>query len=257
MPDMFELKYKPDPGLEFLQFCSRDEMQSLTDLLIQTGGFSTSIEIKSRFSNPASRKRSEEERQKKYEAELKLSKNPEDERKIKQKYESYLRFKKFFCPSENWKIIAAELQNFGGHTISNLARTGEGVIYEEILRDACSSMEIKKEENSLPSREVSVLIRCLEKVECLEEAIDTFNVRKRFTVSPDSMPQAFEENAFSENPLPFEVGLCFMKKIILFAKEHESKMNGIFSGSTAFRVTIPAIIQIGYLRKVVMSRNIL
>ena len=59
---MFEKKYKPDPGLEFLQFCSRDEMQSLADLLIQTGGFSTSIEIKWRFSNPASRKRSEEER---------------------------------------------------------------------------------------------------------------------------------------------------------------------------------------------------
>jgi hypothetical protein len=99
----------------------------------------------------------------------------------------------------------------------------------------------------------------LEQAQCLEDAFDIFNIRQRWkaSASNNGLPQAFKENAFSENPLSFEIGLCFMEKIILFAQEHQSKINGIFLGDTAFRVTIPAIIQTGYIRRVVMSKNIL
>ena len=231
---MFALKYKPDPGLEFLQFCSPDEMKSLADLLIKTGGISTSLETRLLVTFSAKKDSAGE---------------PEFKQAIR----------KSFCPSRNWKKIAAELQRFGGHTISNLTRLGGGVIYEEILIDACRSLKINEKEKSLTSLEANVLMHCSEQAQCLEDAVDIFNSRKiwKASASNDNRPQAFKENAFSESPTAFEVGLYFLEKIIRFAQEHESKINMIFSGNIAFRVTIPAIVQIGYLRRVVMSKNIL
>ena len=228
---MFGLKYKPDPGLEFLQFCSHEEIKTLADVIIKTGGISRAIESNEEF-----------------------VKNQGNLTKC-------------------WKLIAAELQRFGGNTIANFTRGGYGVIYEELLSDACTSLEINEEEKRLIYMEASVLIHCLEQAQRLEEAINIFKMRKSFTVTNEKIPEKFKENAFSENPLAFEVGLCFLEKIILFSEEHQSKMRWSWhtwgrtskkiigrvlnEADEAYRVTIPSIIQIAYLRRVVMSKNIL
>ncbi len=42
----------------------------------------------------------------------------------------------------NWKLIAGELQHFGGDTFVNLIR-GNGVLYKEILCDVCEKINVK------------------------------------------------------------------------------------------------------------------
>ncbi len=41
-----------------------------------------------------------------------------------------------------WQLIAAELQLFGGDTIANMIR-GEGVLYREVLTDVCKKAHVK------------------------------------------------------------------------------------------------------------------
>lgn len=42
-----------------------------------------------------------------------------------------------------WKAIATEIQTYGGDTILNTAR-GHGVLYKEILQDACGQLKVSK-----------------------------------------------------------------------------------------------------------------
>ena len=43
---------------------------------------------------------------------------------------------------EYWDLIAEELQRFGGNSIVNVLRGGEGVLYREILIDVAGKMKV-------------------------------------------------------------------------------------------------------------------
>lgn len=44
--------------------------------------------------------------------------------------------------SKYWELIAAELQSFGGNTFATILRGGKGVPYREILTDVCDKLKV-------------------------------------------------------------------------------------------------------------------
>jgi len=51
---------------------------------------------------------------------------------------------KSHSPNHNqyWDLIAAEIQCFGGNSFATMLRGGEGVVYKEVLTDACDKMKV-------------------------------------------------------------------------------------------------------------------
>lgn len=63
-----------------------------------------------------------------------------------------------------WRDIAAELQTYGGNSISNLFRGGKGVTYCEILMDVCSKVKANiNKQDSVSRIENALLMKILEK----------------------------------------------------------------------------------------------
>lgn len=60
----------------------------------------------------------------------------------------------------SWKLIAGDLQHFGGDTMVNLFR-GSGVTYREILQDVCTTLGVKINKNDSTYEAESKLIERL------------------------------------------------------------------------------------------------
>lgn len=62
-----------------------------------------------------------------------------------------------------WRDIAAELQTYGGNSITNIFRGGKGVTYCEILMDVCSKVKVHiDKEHSVEQIENAFLMKILE-----------------------------------------------------------------------------------------------
>ncbi|MCK9619131.1 MAG: DUF3944 domain-containing protein [Methylobacter sp.] len=105
------IKYREDADLDFLQYCAEDDLQVLARYMThdKDGGQRTTSELL------------EDKEFKRYAG----------------KSDQYKTF---------WKLIAGELQHFGGDTLVNLFR-GTGVVYKEILSDVCEKLKVKFEKN--------------------------------------------------------------------------------------------------------------
>ena len=124
---MFSLRYRNDPGLTFLQFCSHEDLKDLADILMTT--------------KKGVRRRSEQ-----------LSAEPD-----------------FWGSRDDltkaWRLIAAELQCFGGDTVANFCRGGKGALYRKILKDVCKHLKVEfRSGDEFPIIENHVLIRVLKEV---------------------------------------------------------------------------------------------
>lgn len=99
---MIPLRYRDDPGLEFLQFCSHEDLEPLVEILAKDKGenrWAGSLEGNKEFARHPS--------------ELPLV----------------------------WRLIAAELQRFGADSVASAVRLGHGICYREILTDACKQLK--------------------------------------------------------------------------------------------------------------------
>lgn len=47
-----------------------------------------------------------------------------------------------------WDLVAAELQSFGANTFATILRGGKGVLYKEILCDVCDKLKVNYNKNS-------------------------------------------------------------------------------------------------------------
>lgn len=120
---MFALRYRDDPGLAFLQFCSHEDLQDLADILMKDKG---------------ARRLTEQ-----------LSAEP---------YFTGTRHDL----THAWRLIAAELQRFGADTVMSLLRGGQGVIYWVILKDVCRHLKVEvRDGEELTAVEARVLIKVL------------------------------------------------------------------------------------------------
>ncbi len=101
------IKYRDDPGLRFLAMCDNNDVSNLAQILI----YDTDGEVRrtSRILTDAG-----------------FTKNLDDPQRW----------------LKSWKVVAGELQLYGGDSIVNLFR-GTGVLYDEILNGVCERVGVK------------------------------------------------------------------------------------------------------------------
>ena len=103
------MPYIYDADLEFLGECTDEELKNLAEVLIYDKDGET------RFTESIT--------------------NSDDYKKYGTKYSKY------------WKVIAGELQEFGGNSFANLFR-GNGVKYDEVLSDILDKIKVSYNKSS-------------------------------------------------------------------------------------------------------------
>ena len=191
-------------------------------------------------------------------------------------------YKKHY-PDHNkyWKLIAAELQCFGANSLTTLLRGGKGVLYREMLGDVCDKLSVKHEKNSMTMEIENYLL-----TKILDDAIGKMSESERAefakvvgitnlkTFTPASLTAAIQlafkaggvksfqltwiiANAVSRAVLgrgiTFAGNAALMRTASMFAGPVGWALTGAWTvadiAGPAYRVTIPAVIQVALLRK--------
>lgn len=190
---------------------------------------------------------------------------------------------KAYYPDHNkyWREIAAELQCFGANTFMTIFRGGEGVPYKEVLTDVCDKLDVNYNENSsVEIIEDNLLMKILEKSinemssDELRRLCDSMGIKKYDTITPEIITGAlqtiFRMGGFKSYQLTliavnaiwkalFGTGLTFATNATI------TRILSIWAGpigwaitalwttvdiaGPAYRVTIPATLQVALLRK--------
>jgi uncharacterized protein YaaW (UPF0174 family) len=182
--------------------------------------------------------------------------------------------------SRYWREIAAEVQCFGGNTFATLIRGGKGVKYKEVLIDVCSKMKVNYNKNSSVEKIeqcllLKVLQDALEKMtsEELKEFASEIGVKNTSGLTPETLVTAFQvifkAGGFKSYKLTLIIANSILKALIgrglsfggnILLTRTMAVLTGpigwaitaawtlIDVGGTAYRVTIPAVIQIAALR---------
>lgn len=245
---MFPLRYRNDPGLAFLQFCSHADLKDLVDILMTEKG-------EKRLTEQLS-------------AEPHFTGSSHDLPKV-------------------WLLIAAELQRFGGDTVASILRGGQGVIYWEILKDVCAHLKVEiRDGEELSVVEGRVLLKVLksslekmteeQRAEFVKSSAGVFADGKfdPASATPAAILAALQAsmamggfaayqvaaigaNAVSRfvlgRGLSFAANAGFMRFLGVIGGPIGIALSAIltvpmFSGP-AYRVTVPAVIYVAYLRQ--------
>jgi len=244
---MFSLSYRDDPGLEFLRFCSQEDLKDFSDILMFDKGelrYAEQLSGDSRFTDSR------------------------------------------HDLAKAWKIIAAELQRFGADTVAAFFRGGEGVLYKEILEDVCGYLKVDfREAEDLSDVEDRVLISVLksslekmtekERAEFAKSAGPVFGDGKFDTAgaTPAAILAALQAAIAMGGFAAFQVAAIAANAVAKFvlgrgltlaANAGLMRFLGVIGGpigvaisailtvpmitGTAFRVTVPGVIFVAYLR---------
>lgn len=239
------LNYLSDKNLEFLSTISNEELSVLVNILIKD--------------NDGNIRDSED-----------LTLQPE----YKAHGENYLMY---------WQKIAAELQYFGGNTIANGWR-GHGVSYGEILEDVCKHMKItvgsKDDVTALENKLVYKIFAQImdempeDQIRDFAKEFGTSGVGKQATVA--AIQAAIRLGGFASYKMSVIVVNVIAKQMIgrgltVGANAALTRTIGAFAGpigliltgvwtaialaGPAYRVTVPAVIYISFLRSLIMKRS--
>jgi uncharacterized protein YaaW (UPF0174 family) len=180
-----------------------------------------------------------------------------------------------------WELIAAEIQCFGANTFVTMFRGGKGVEYREVLMDVCDKMKVNyNKEASVERIENCLLLKvlndALEKMspEELRQLAESVGVKNIGLLTPESMlgvfQAVFRAGGFKSYQLTLIVVNAVLKAMIgrglsLAGNAALTRTIGILTGpigwavtgiwtavdiaSAAYRVTIPAVIQVAALRQ--------
>ena len=191
-------------------------------------------------------------------------------------------YKKYYPDHKKyWDLIAAELQCFGANSIVTLFRGGKGVLYEEVLEDVCEKSEVKFEKgHTVKEKENKLILKIIEK--SLDEMSESD--RREFakslgffdltTFTPNALlgaaQAAFKIGGFQSYQLTLIVvnavskaalghGLtlagnaAMMRAVSVWAGPIGWAVTSLWTltdiAGPAYRVTIPAVIQVAYLRE--------
>jgi uncharacterized protein YaaW (UPF0174 family) len=233
-------KYKKDPHLAFLKHCDQADLDILVTYLTKTKKGSD------RFTEN-------------------LTQEP--------------RFKEFYPDhAKYWDLIAAELQYFGANSLVTLFR-GEGVSYKTILVEVCSRLKVNfNKKSSVEVIEMNllmtILIESLDKMgsEDLKKIIKDLNLKTtHFTKEAvaAALQAAMRAGGFATYRIAVIVANNVAKALLgrglsLGANAALTRAIGVFAGpigwvltgiwtlvdiaGPAFRVTIPAVIHVAYMR---------
>ena len=180
-----------------------------------------------------------------------------------------------------WDEIAAEIQCFGANTFATVLRGGEGVEYSEVLTDVCDKMKVNYNKNSSVEKIennllMKILTDALENMssEELKELAEATGVKNTSGITAEAMVGVFQAvfraGGFKSYQLTLIIVNAIMKALIgrglSFASNAAlTRTMAILTGpigwvitglwtaidiaGPAYRVTIPAVIQVAVLRQ--------
>jgi uncharacterized protein YaaW (UPF0174 family) len=183
-----------------------------------------------------------------------------------------------------WPQIAAELQSFGGNTFATMFRGGKGVLYREILIDVCDKLKVNYNKNSTTINiEQNLMAKIVEdtvskmSTEEVRQMAEEAGVANFAALSKDAATAAFiavfRAGGFKSYQILVVVvnavlkaligrGLSFvatgtmMRTTAILMGPVGWAITGVLTavdlGSPAYRVTIPAVIQVLVLRQKVL-----
>ncbi len=183
--------------------------------------------------------------------------------------------------SKYWEEIAAEIQCYGANTFATVIRRGKGVEYKEVLTDVCRKMKVNFNKNSSVEKiEQNLLLKILEDAiekmspeEIRELALST-GVKNTSGITKEAMlgifQAVFRAGGFKSYQLTLIIVNAVLKALIgrglSFAGNAAlTRTMAILTGpigwvitglwtaidvaGAAYRVTIPAVIQVSVLRQ--------
>ncbi len=180
-----------------------------------------------------------------------------------------------------WELIAAEIQCFGANSFATMLRGGKGVEYKEVLTDVCDKMKVNySKDSSVEKIENNLLMKiltdALEKMspEELKELAEATGVKNTSGITAEAMVGVFQAvfraGGFKSYQLTLIIVNAIMKALIgrglSFAGNAAlTRTMAILTGpigwvitglwtaidiaGPAYRVTIPAVIQVAVLRQ--------
>lgn len=233
------LVYKEDEDLHFLQHCSEEQLKVITTLLTHDD-------------KGKQRLASELLKHDEFKA---LENHPEQHRR-------------------NWQLIAGELQHFGGDSIANKVR-GHGQLYRAILMDVCKRLKLKADK-TMPTLEIeqSLLEHFLrnswQKMDEAHKAEFLAVVDSKVTELEALLPQLMQDKKLAagvSHLLSGQLSKILRTHAAISVVGHGllrgaglggpfgAALNGVkaVSGS-AYRVTIPTVLQIACLRRILSDQ---
>ena len=180
-----------------------------------------------------------------------------------------------------WKSIAAEIQCFGANSFATMLRFGEGVLYKEVLSDVCDKVKVNYNKDSSVERiENNLLMKILTDAvenmthEELKELAESTGVKSTTGITRETMVGVFQAvfraggfksyqltviiaNAVMTTligrGLPFAANGALTSTMAVLTGPIGWVMTGLWTAvdiaGPAYRVTIPAVIQVSVLRK--------
>jgi uncharacterized protein YaaW (UPF0174 family) len=177
------------------------------------------------------------------------------------------------------KLIAKEIRLFGGNSIANLFRGGDGVPYEELVQDVASHLKVPyAKSDSVPTIEAGILKTMLARsVEAMSAAerdallkeLNITNLTGAGSAATSAAITAMRMGGFGTYKLALVVANALAKAILgkglSFAANRTlvkvlsigtGPIGWVISGlwtvadlaSPAYRVTVPCVIQVAYIR---------
>jgi uncharacterized protein YaaW (UPF0174 family) len=234
------VKYREDPDLEMLQYCDNEDLEILVKYLIF---------------------------------------DKDGEQRVTQHLLMDEQFKKCNGDFKSvWKEISGELQTYGANTIATMFRGGKGVQYKQILENVCKRMDVKfKDHDSVMRMENSLIIKITENAIHGMNDEQKMELNQRINLNVDDLKtetmikalhKAYRSKSISLHTLTVLIadstskviigtGLLLTARAILGRSLFLGPI-GILAGTLltipmfsgpAYRVTIPCVIQIAYMRQ--------
>lgn len=195
-------------------------------------------------------------------------------------------FKRFYPNHQEYiELILEELQLFGGNSFINMFRGG-GVLYKEILCDVCDKIKVNynKSQNTQTIEQglfMKILSDSLDKMseEDLKNISNELGLKTtKFTSQAvmGALQIAIKQSGFMAYKITLIVANAIAKAVLgrglsLAANAGIARTIGIFAGpigwiitglwtvadiaGPAYRVTIPAVIQVAFLRQVYLNKG--
>ncbi|MZI92972.1 DUF3944 domain-containing protein [Vibrio sp. CAIM 722] len=180
-----------------------------------------------------------------------------------------------------WEDIAAEIQTYGANTVATFFRGGKGVEYKEILVDVCSKLKVNfNKEQDVEMIETHLLMKILEDAldnmddEELRDFAQAAGVENTSVVTKQTVLMAFQAafkiggfksyqltlvivnaviKALIGRGLSFAGNVALTRAMSILAGPVGWAISGAWTAvdlaGAAYRVTIPAVIQVAVLRQ--------
>lgn len=187
-----------------------------------------------------------------------------------------------------WELIAAEVQCFGANSLVTVFRGGKGVPYKEVLTDVCDKMKVNYNNDSdVATIEKNLLMKILKNsvekmsAEDVRKLAESIGIKNFNNIGPEALIAAFQgifqAGGFKSYQLMLIIVNAVMKAMIgrglaLAGNVALVRVAAIMAGpigwvitglltaidlaGAAYRVTIPAVIQIAFLRQKLQYGNL-